>query len=61
MSEPTNKKTRILITHHLDKTIHHFLVDRPDKLNSKEVERICEKMGVQSLFVNGKFYEGQNY
>ena len=52
-----NKKKRITITHQLDKTIHHFLVVDPGNLTSKEVQHICNKMGVESLFVNGKLYK----
>ncbi len=51
------KKKRIKITHHVEKTVHHFLVDNPDKLTSAEVEKIKLKMGVNSLFVNRKFYK----
>lgn len=50
------KKKRIKITHQLDKTIHYFLVQNPDKLSSAEVEKIKLKMRVDSLFVHGKFY-----
>ncbi len=51
------KKTRIKITHQLEKTIHHFLVVNPNKLSTEEVERIREKMGVDMVFVNGKLYK----
>ena len=50
------KKKKIKITHHVDKTVHHFLVENPYKLTPAEVERIKLKMGVDSLFVSGKFY-----
>lgn len=50
------KKTRIKITHQIDKSVHHFLVVDPNKLSCDEVNRICEKMGATSLFVNGKLY-----
>ena len=52
------KKTRITITHQLDKTKHTFLVENPDKLSRIESERIMQKMGVTMLFVNGKLYTG---
>lgn len=48
--------TRIKITHQIDKTVHHFLVNDPDNLSKDEVKRICEGMNVTSLFVNGKMY-----
>lgn len=52
------KKTRIIITHQLEKTKHTFLVIKPDKLSQIESERIMKKMGVSMLFVNGKLYTG---
>jgi hypothetical protein len=51
------KKTRIKITHQLEKTVHHFLVVNPNKLSCDEVNRICDKMNVTSLFINGKLYK----
>jgi len=51
------KKTRIKITHQLEKTVHHFLVVNPNKLSCDEVNRICDKIGAKALFVNGKYYE----
>ena len=51
------KKTRIKLTHQLDKTVHHFLVVNPNKLSTEEVERIKEKLGVDLVFVNGKLYK----
>ena len=48
---------KIKITHQLEKTAHHFLVKNPFKLTAAEVERIKLKMGVSSLFVNGKYYK----
>jgi hypothetical protein len=51
------KKTRIKITHQLEKTVHHFLVVNPNKLSYDEVNRICDKMNVTSLFINGKLYK----
>jgi hypothetical protein len=52
------KKTRITITHQLEKTKHTFLVVNSDKLSRIESERIMQKMGVSMLFVNGKLYTG---
>lgn len=51
------KKTRITITHQLEKTQHHFMVENPDKLTSSEVEKIKEEMAVEMVFVNGKLYK----
>lgn len=51
------KKTRITITHQVDKTQHHFEVENPDKLTSSEVERIKKVMGVEMVFVNGRLYK----
>ena len=34
------KRTRIEITHRLEKTQHHFEVENPDKLLSSEVDII---------------------
>jgi hypothetical protein len=50
------------MTHHqetliLEKTKHHFMVLNPDKLNSSEVEKIKMVMGVEMVFVNGRFYK----
>lgn len=50
------KKTRIKITHQVDKTIHHFHVLDPNNLSKDEVQRICLKMNVTALFINGRFY-----
>lgn len=50
-------KTRITITHQLEKTQHHFMVENPDKLTSSEVEKIKEEMGVEMVFVNGRLYK----
>ncbi len=47
---------KIKITHQMEKTVHHFLVTNPFKLTAAEVDRIKVKMGVDSLFVNGKYY-----
>jgi hypothetical protein len=51
------KKTKIKITHQLEKTIHHFWVLDPNKLTSEEVEYIKIEMGVTMVFVNGKLYK----
>ncbi len=51
------KKTRITITHQLEKTLHHFMIENPDKLTSLEVNRIKKKMGVEMVFVNGRLYK----
>jgi hypothetical protein len=51
------KKTRITITHKLEKTQHHFMVVNPDNLNINEVDRIKKAMGVETVFVNGKLYK----
>jgi hypothetical protein len=51
------KKTRITITHQLEKTKHHFMVVNPDNLSSFEVERIKNVMGVEMVFVNGRLYK----
>jgi hypothetical protein len=51
------KKTRISITHQVEKTQHHFMVVNPDKLTSSEVENIKMAMGVEMVFVNGRLYK----
>ncbi len=51
------KKTRVSITHNLEKTQHHFMVGNPDKLTSSEVDKIKEEMGVEMVFVNGRMYK----
>jgi hypothetical protein len=51
------EKKKIQITHQLEKTKHTFLVINPDKLTPDEVKRICTKMEVTSLLVNGRFYK----
>jgi hypothetical protein len=48
---------KITIKHQEEKTFHTYEVQDPKNLTSTEVKNICEKMGVKSLFVNGKFYE----
>jgi hypothetical protein len=50
------KKTRITITHQLEKSQHHYMVVNPDKLTSSEVDRI-KKMVVEMVFVNRRLYE----
>lgn len=47
----------IKIQHQEDKAYYTFRVKNADKLTSVEVNRICIKMGVKALFVNGKYYE----
>lgn len=51
------KKTRITITHQIEKNKHVFFVGNPDKLISSEVERIKMTMGVEMVFVNGRLYK----
>jgi hypothetical protein len=51
------KKTKISITHQLEKTKHHFIVVNPEKLSSSEVEKIKKVMGVEMVFVNGRLYK----
>ena len=47
------KKTRITITHQIEKTQHHFVVENPYKLTSSEVDRIKKLMSIDMVFVNG--------
>jgi hypothetical protein len=51
------KKTRITITHQLEKSQHHFMVVNPDKLTCLEVDRIKKAIGVEMVFVNGRLYK----
>lgn len=51
------KKTRITITHQLEKTTHVFLVQDPNRLTKIEKERIMAKMNVEILFIHGKLYK----
>ena len=51
------KKTKISITHNLEKTQHHFMVGNSDKLTSVEIDRIKTVMGVEMVFVNGRLYK----
>ncbi len=46
----------IKIKHQEDKTEYSFKVKDADKLTSAEVKRLCIKMGVKALLVNGKHY-----
>jgi hypothetical protein len=50
------KKTRITITHQIEKIQHHFMVWNPDRLTSFEVEKIKKIMGIEMVFVNGRLY-----
>lgn len=50
------EKTRITITHNLEKIQYHFKVENPNKLSISEVQMIKEEMGVEMVFVNGKLY-----
>lgn len=47
----------ITITHQLEKTKHRFTVKDPNFLTQSEVNRICQGMYVQAIFVNGRFYD----
>jgi hypothetical protein len=51
---------QIKIQHQEDKIYYAFKVKDANKLTSDEVNRICIKMGVKALFVNGKYYKTQN-
>jgi len=51
------KKTRITITHQIEKTQHNFMVVNPDELTNSEVDRIKKAMGVEMVFVNGRLYK----
>ena len=51
------KKTRISITHQIEKTQHHFMVVNPDNLTSLEVDRIKKEMGVEMVLVNWRLYK----
>jgi len=46
----------IKIKHQEEKTEHSFKVKDADSLTSAEVKRICIKMGVKAILVNGKYY-----
>jgi len=51
------KKTRITITHQIEKTNHYFMVVKPDNLTRTEVDRIKRAMGVEMVFINGRLYK----
>ena len=51
------KKTKIEITHQLEKTVHHFWVVDPKKLSREEIEFIKTEMGVTMVFVDGRLYK----
>ena len=51
------KKTRITITHQLEKTKHVFMVLDPNRLTQKEKDRIMAKMNVEMLLINGRLYK----
>lgn len=46
----------IKIKHQEDKSEFKFRVKNADKLTNVEVNRICIKMRVKAIFVNGKYY-----
>lgn len=46
----------IKIKHQEEKTEFSFRVKDADKLTNAEVNRICIKMGVKAILVNGKYY-----
>jgi hypothetical protein len=48
---------KITIKHQEEKTYHTYEVKDPNHLTSTEVRMICEKMGVETLFINGKIYK----
>ena len=47
---------RVTIQHQIEKTYHTFKVKDANNLTLNEVKHICEKMGVVTLFINGKIY-----
>jgi hypothetical protein len=47
---------KIKIKHQEDKTYYNFNVKDANNLTSAEVKRICVKMGVKALFINGNYY-----
>ena len=51
------KKTRIEITHQIEKTKYVFYVIDQGKLTNSEVERIKIAMGVEMVFINGRLYK----
>mgnify|MGYP006194207759 CR=1 FL=1 len=48
---------KIKIKHQEDKKEYTFKVVNANKLTSAEVNRICIKMNVKAILVNGKYYE----
>ena len=50
------KKSKITITHQLEKTKHVFMVQDPNRLTQKEKDRIMYKMNVEILLINGRLY-----
>ncbi len=40
----------------MEKTYHTFSVKDHNNLTLNEVKHICNKMGVATLFINGKIY-----
>jgi hypothetical protein len=46
----------IKILHQEDKTEFSFRVMDSNSLTSDEVKRICLKMNVKAIFVNGRYY-----
>lgn len=47
---------KVKIKHQEEKTEFSFSVKNSDKLTQAEVIRICLKMNVKAIFVNGKYY-----
>tara|TARA_B100000508_G_scaffold138385_1_gene134327 strand:+ start:9100 stop:9258 length:159 start_codon:yes stop_codon:yes gene_type:complete len=47
---------KIKIKHQVDGDYYEFEVEDPKKLTKNEVIHICAQMGVQALFVEGKYY-----
>lgn len=48
---------KIKIRHQEDGKYFTFIVKNPNKLTKKEVENICNEMGVSALLVNSKYYK----
>ena len=48
---------KINVTHQEEKTVYTFNVKNPDQLTSKEVSKICKKMNVKIILVNGRIYK----
>ena len=51
---------RVTIKHQMEKTYHTFKVQDENNLSLNEVKRICDRMGVDMLFINGKIYSTDN-